>query len=236
MATKLNPLLCELHAHTTWSDGALSVRELIDLHGHAGFDVLAVTDHTSHAASDITEANFPDYLSELELEAARASILYGMLVIPGLELTHEEDDPDRSGHVVAVGLPSFVGVGAGLEPAVRESRAHGAALIAAHPYLPGEAATSTRRTAAFAADPEHWAPLVDRFELFNRDTLFPWVADAGVPVVANGDFHIPAHLSTWKTLLPCAKEERAVLEYLRSPRPAYLVNLGAPAEELRQAA
>ncbi|HWB22477.1 MAG TPA: PHP domain-containing protein [Gaiellaceae bacterium] len=235
MATKLNPLLCELHAHTTWSDGALSVRELVDLHGHAGFDVLAVTDHTAHAGN-VDETDFPDYLNELELEAARAQSLYGMLVIPGLELTHEEDDPSRSGHVVAVGLHAFVGVAAGLEAALRKARAHGAALIAAHPYLPGEAATSTRRTAAFAADPEHWAPLVDRFELFNRDTLFPWVAEAGLPVVANGDFHIPEHLSTWKTMLPCAKDERAVVEYLRSPRPAYLVNLGAPAEELRQAA
>ena len=46
MATKLAPLLCELHAHTTWSDGALSVRELADLYGRAGFDVLAVTDHS----------------------------------------------------------------------------------------------------------------------------------------------------------------------------------------------
>src|SRR5262245_61388562 len=34
------PLLSELHAHTTWSDGALTVAELVDLYGHAGFDVL----------------------------------------------------------------------------------------------------------------------------------------------------------------------------------------------------
>ena len=38
-------LLCELHAHTTWSDGELTIRELVDLHGRAGFDVLAITDH-----------------------------------------------------------------------------------------------------------------------------------------------------------------------------------------------
>jgi histidinol phosphatase-like PHP family hydrolase len=39
------PLLCELHAHTTWSDGALSLSELVDLYGGLGFDALAVTDH-----------------------------------------------------------------------------------------------------------------------------------------------------------------------------------------------
>jgi predicted metal-dependent phosphoesterase TrpH len=40
-----SPLLCELHAHTTFSDGALSPSELVDLYGSAGFDVLAITDH-----------------------------------------------------------------------------------------------------------------------------------------------------------------------------------------------
>jgi hypothetical protein len=33
MTTKQNPLLCELHAHTTWSDGALGVRDPCDLYG-----------------------------------------------------------------------------------------------------------------------------------------------------------------------------------------------------------
>ena len=45
MGTEL--LLCELHAHTTWSDGVLSIAELVDLYGTAGFDVLCVTDHTA---------------------------------------------------------------------------------------------------------------------------------------------------------------------------------------------
>src|SRR4029077_19269916 len=47
MASKPSPLLCELHSHTTWSDGELTVRELCDLYGRSGFDVLAVTDHTT---------------------------------------------------------------------------------------------------------------------------------------------------------------------------------------------
>ena len=27
-------LLCDFHVHTTWSDGRLSVREVVDLYGH----------------------------------------------------------------------------------------------------------------------------------------------------------------------------------------------------------
>jgi predicted metal-dependent phosphoesterase TrpH len=235
MATKLAPLLCELHAHTTWSDGALSVRELTDLYGRAGFDVLAVTDHSVPGAC-VQASIFGDYLADVEAEAERARRLYDMLVIPGLELTYDHDDPAQAGHAVAVGLREFVGVEDGLEPALRAARAHGAALVAAHPYTVEETATSSRGTGAFAAEPERWAPLVDRFELFNRETLFRWVADAGLPTVANGDFHVPAHLAGWKTLLPCPREEQAVVDYLRSPRPAFLVRLDRHSDELAEAA
>ena len=235
MATKLAPLLCELHAHTTWSDGSLTPRELCDLYGRAGFDVLAITDHTEPDGS-IQEHDFDAYLAEVAEEAERARRLYDLLVIPGLELTLENDDPLLAGHALALGLRSFVDVTDGLEPALRAARAHGAALVAAHPYLPDEAHTSSRRTAAFAADPDRWAPLVDRFELFNRDTLFGWVAAAKLPAVACGDFHILDHLATWKTLVPCPKEERAVLDYLQSPRPAFLVRLEREPGTLTQAA
>jgi hypothetical protein len=68
------------------------------------------------------------------------------------------------------------------------------------------------------------------------ETLFGWVAAAGLPAVANGDFHVLDHLSGWKTLLPCAKDERAVVDYLRSRRPAFLARLGHRAEPLPQAA
>ena len=89
MATKLAPLLCELHSHTLWSDGTLSVRELCDLYGRAGFDVLAVTDHTMPGCH-IQEGYFDEYLEELAAEGERARRLYDLLVIPGLELTHED--------------------------------------------------------------------------------------------------------------------------------------------------
>jgi predicted metal-dependent phosphoesterase TrpH len=236
MPTKQTPLLCELHAHTRWSDGALTPRELCDLYGQFGFDVLAITDHTVKGPGHVGEENFAAYLDAVEEEAERARRLYGMLVIPGLELTVENADPRRAGHAVAIGLRSFVGVDPGLEPALRAARAQGAALVAAHPYELEDALDSERRTAAFACDPALWAPLVDRFELFNRHTLFGWVARAGLPGVASGDFHRPEHLATWKTLLPCAKDEHAVIEYLRSTRPAYLVRLEPEVERPARAA
>jgi predicted metal-dependent phosphoesterase TrpH len=39
-------LLCDFHVHSNWSDGRLSLREVVDLYGKTGrFDVIAITDH-----------------------------------------------------------------------------------------------------------------------------------------------------------------------------------------------
>ena len=39
-------LLCDFHVHTRWSDGRLSIREVVDLYGQTQrFDVIAITDH-----------------------------------------------------------------------------------------------------------------------------------------------------------------------------------------------
>jgi predicted metal-dependent phosphoesterase TrpH len=232
MASRPSPLLCELHAHSTWSDGALALSELTDLYGRRGFDVLAVTDHAPRDRRWVHAGNHHEYLSAVRDEAQRARELYDLLLIPGLELTYDDPDPCRAGHAVAVGLRTYVDVSAGLESALADAREAGAALVAAHPYSPDQLAGATRGTAAFGARPE-LAELVDRFELFNRHTLFSWVAAAGHATVATGDFHRPEHLATWKTLLPCAKDEQSVVAYLRSARPAYLVRLE---DELRAAA
>jgi hypothetical protein len=262
MRRSLGPLLCELHAHTRWSDGALTVQELVDLHGRNGFDVLCVTDHVVRSDdpwryeegirfSSVDELSFPLYLAEVEREAERAWRTYGMLVIPGLELTFNDPEPVLAAHAVAVGLREFVSVDDGIAEAMRTARGAGAAIIAAHPNSAQDrrsasadspvAPTPERRsqlsnsrserannrsrlTERFSRD-AGLRELADRFELFNRTQLFGWVADAGLPAVASGDFHDPRHLAGWKTLVPSRHEEEAIVAYLRSPRPVYVTRL-----------
>src|SRR5581483_3178059 len=151
-----------------------------------------------------------------------------LLVVPGLELTYDDPDPARAAHAVAVGLDSFVDLDEGLDAALAAARSTGAALIAAHPYDPAVVREAKRPTFRWALEWRRLAPMVDRFELFNRGDCFHWVASVGLPAVASGDFHRREHLATWKTLLPAAKDEQAIVEYLRSSRPAYLVNLAKP--------
>src|SRR5262249_18407963 len=224
-------LLFELHAHTTWSDGDRGVRELVDLYGSAGFDVLAVTDHVVRLDDpylldgtnrSVEAGDFDAYLAEVEREAKRARELYGLLVIPGIELTLEDSDPAVAAHAVAVGLRTFIGLEDGLERALARARDEGAALVAAHPYTLDAAQRSPRCTARFAVEPEWAAGVVDRFELCNRHDFFPWVAEARLPVVANGDFHRFEHLATWKTVIDAEKTEAAVIDFLRSRRPVEL--------------
>ena len=236
MRRKIEPLLCELHAHTRWSDGALTVPELVDLYGRNGFDVLAVTDHVVRRddpclppdgpVCGVHGANHAYYLAELRAQAERARREYDLLLVPGLELTYNDPDPAAAAHAVAVGCRTFVGVDDGLDPALVQARAEGAALIAAHPYLQEAGGHSpARATTRFSREWRELRPLVDRWELFNRYELFGWVAERGLPAVANGDFHQPEHLHGWKTLLPCVKSEDAVVDYLRSARPAFLTRI-----------
>ena len=212
----------------------LRLPELVDLYGRNGFDVLAVTDHVLREddpfATDsrrcVHAANHGAYLDELADEAARAREEYDLLVLPGLELSFNAYDARRAGHALALGLREFVHVDAGLEPALERARDHGAALIAAHPSPPPTSSTvagrrRSRSSLACGRSSTASSSSTGTSSSAGSPTL-------GSPASRRGDFHRPEHLATWKTLLPCAKDERAIVEYLRSPAPAYLAPLTVP--------
>ena len=214
-------LLCELHAHSRWSDGDLALADVVDLYGRAGFDVLCMTDHVVRGAGMITAANHARYLADVRREAIRAERQYGMIVLPGLELTWDDADPARAAHAVAVGLDRFVGLGEGFDAAVETARDLGAAIIAAHPHGDRADTIPGRTTQRWRWDAD-LRSLAHRFELINRTQVFDWVAGEGLPAVANGDFHQPPHMATWKTVLPVGRDPAGVVAYLRSPAPAMI--------------
>ncbi len=234
MRVRVSALLCELHAHTTWSDGELSLPELIDLYGAAGFDVLCVTDHVlrrddpwpaSHGRPCVNAENFDAYLREIERERARAFATFGMLLLPGLELTYNDPDPDRACHAVAVGIEKLVSMDDGPAAAMEEARSSGAAIVVAHPHELGLVSAARSPTRYFA---RHWRELrglFDRVELFNGRQLFSWVAEKGLPPVACGDLHRAEQFPGWTTLVPCEHDREALVDYLRSPRPVFLTCL-----------
>src|SRR5882724_4225286 len=118
-------LLCDFHVHTTWSDGRLSIREVVDLYGQTKrFDVIAITDHilmkrdllsrVGRLASlglksfSVTEERFADYMADVAAEAKRAKRLYDLLVIPGAEITQNHIRSKKNSHIVALNLSAFI--------------------------------------------------------------------------------------------------------------------------------
>ena len=126
-------LLCDFHIHTTWSDGSVDLPEVVDIYGQAGFDVISITDHVYNSDSTIgswaerlnktiAEENFPNYMEALGREAERASTRYGMLLIPGVEITKNYLSEEKSAHVLPLDLKRYVSADLGWEEIFREAR------------------------------------------------------------------------------------------------------------------
>src|SRR5258705_8687243 len=194
-------LLCELHAHPTWSDGYLTLPELVDLYGRSGFDVLCTTDHAVRlddpSPGAVDSWTWPAYTAAVRTEAERALDEYGLLLIPGLELSDNHADPDLSAHVLAVGLEAFVSVDGGIVTALEAANRQGAALIAAHSYSDRDS-TPLRATRRVWRERELFRDLIHRYELFNRNETFAWVAAEELPAVATGDVHSAEHRASCK--------------------------------------
>ena len=225
-------LLCDFHVHTQWSDGRLSVREVVDLYGRTGrFDVIAITDHIlmkrdllGRAARlatlgrrhfSVTEDRFDAYLADIAAEGRRAQKLYGMLVLPGAEVTQNHIRSKKNSHIVALNIQQFISADQPAENILREIRAQSALSIACHPHH----RTTTRLEIGTCYLWEHrkrLAELVDVWEAANRDDLFSVTSLKHYPYVANSDFHKPKHLYSWKTLLRCEKKWEAIASTLRA--------------------
>jgi hypothetical protein len=225
-------LLCDFHVHTRWSDGRLSVREVIDLYGKTRhFDVIAITDHIlmerdllarvgrlaslGYRSYSVTEDRFSAYLDEIESEGVRAKRLYGMLVVPCAEITQNHIRSRKNSHIVGLNLKKWVSADQTAEKILQEIRRQGALSIACHPHH-----RTTRRveigTCYLWDHRKRVAGLVDVWEAANRDDLFSVTSLKHYPYVANSDFHKPKHLYSWKTLVRCAKSWDAIADALRS--------------------
>jgi hypothetical protein len=225
-------LLCDFHVHTTWSDGRLSIREVVDLYGQTQrFDVIAITDHilmqrdllaragrfASLGSRDfsVTAERFDEYLEEIAAEGRRAMRLYGLLVIPGAEVTQNSLRSKNNSHIVALNIREFISADQPAEDILHAIRRQGALSVACHPHH-----RTTRRveigTCYLWDHRKKVVDLVDVWEAANRDDLFSVTSLKHYPYVANSDFHKPKHLYSWKTLLRCAKQWEAIAQTLRS--------------------
>ena len=225
-------LLCDFHVHTTWSDGRMSLRDVVDLYGQTGrFDVIAITDHIlmerdlfkragrlmtlGRKHFSVTKDRFDDYLAEIAFEARRARRMYDLLVIPGAEITQNHFRSRKNSHIIALNIKEWISADQPAREILEEIRRQGAFSIACHPHH-----RTTRRieisTCFLWDNRKKLVDLVDVWEAANRDDLFSVTSLKHYPYVANSDFHKEKHLYSWKTLLRCKKDWDAIAATLRA--------------------
>lgn len=217
-------LLADFHIHTTWSDGTLSVREVVDLFGRSGHDVIAITDHIVNTDSligkighrlslSVTRETWDAYRTEVDRQAAYARDTYGMVVLAGCELTRNALTGNKSAHALALGLDSFVSADGGVEEMLSRAREARAVTVACHP---NEQSGWFENTYYLWKRRREVGGLIDLWEVACRWDLFPPVSKARLAFLGNSDFHSPNHLYAWKTLVDCEKSEAAVFAALRN--------------------
>lgn len=215
--------LADLHVHSSFSDGALSIAELVDLYGQRGFGAIAITDHVceqktflgkaaKYLEKTLTPESFPLYMDELLAQSERALREYGMVVIPGLELTKNSFFHHRSAHILGLGIREWMP--ADLDPLqiARRIREQGGCAIAAHPVPTRKYEAQTfylwnRR--------EEFRHEFDAWEVASGKVWFSEVEEAGLPMIASSDLHHPNQLSSWKTIFRCARVESDILLAIR---------------------
>lgn len=218
--------LTDLHIHSHYSDGKLTIPEIVDLYGKRKFKIIAITDHLCEEESflgkasnflekTLTKETFSSYLKEIEREAKRAMDTYGMLVLPGVEFTKNSLFFKRSAHVLALGIKEYVPADKTIFELLEEIKKQGAVSIAAHPV-------STRvvehQTFHLWDNRENLRDKFDAWEVASGPHFFDEVFESGLPLIANSDFHHPKQINSWKTMIDCELSFESMAQAIREQR------------------
>jgi len=217
-------LLCDFHIHTKYSDGSVELRRAVDLFGQAGFDVIAITDHVVNGDNSfgkianrfnfsIKEDNFKTYMASIQEEAARALDKYGMLIIPGVEISKNYISSDKSAHILIIDIKEFIPASWSYEKIFLAAKEQDALIVACHPHY--AAGITFRDTLFLWNNREKYAKYIDAWEIANRDDVFNVISLKKYPYIANSDFHKARHIYSWKTLLNCDKNISSVKQCIR---------------------
>jgi processive 1,2-diacylglycerol beta-glucosyltransferase len=217
-------LLCDFHIHSNYSDGKLSVPEIIDFYGEHGFDCICITDHLADPKRLIGKlselANFTlgqeqieEYFAVIERERQRAWRRYKMLVLTGIEFNKDGYTRKTSAHLLGIDLKAPIGASLEIPELIAQIHAQGGLAVASHPHI--MKSEWGKNTLYFWENQEKYAPLLDAWEIANRNNIFNDVGLKRLPFIANSDFHKPKHIYSWKTLIYCEKNAEAIKDCVR---------------------
>lgn len=204
-------LKADLHIHSNFSDGALSVAEIVDLYGQKGFDVIAITDHLAETNNligkvtrslnySLSEEKFKEYLSDVKIQKIRALEQYGMNLIFGYEITKNSFINHRSCHLLILGVEEYISPDLDVPDILTAAKNAGGLTIAAHPFHTGD---FEFQTFYLWSRRESLKGLIDAWEVTYRKKVSSDVMYSGLPLIASSDFHRVDHMTSWKTVLYC---------------------------------
>jgi len=217
-------LLCDFHIHTNYSDGKLSLPEVVDFYGQRGFDCICITDHLADPRRLIGKlaglSNFTlgkdqleEYFDVCERERQRAWRKYDMLVMTGIEFNKDGYTKKTSAHLLGIDLKTPVSAALDLPETIAQIHSQEGLAVASHPHL--MKSEWGKNTLYLWENLDRFAPLIDAWEIANRNNIFTPIGLKRLSFLANSDFHKPKHIYSWKTLLHCEKEASAVKECIR---------------------
>ena len=218
--------LADFHVHSTFSDGKLTIPQLVDLYGKHGFGCIAITDHlceeqtalgkaAAYIGCSLTPATVPIYLEIIRSEAVCAWELYRMVLLPGFELTKNTLSNHRSSHIVGLGISEYIAADGDVLDLTRSIRAQGGLAIAAHPVWTRRV---EKQTYYLWDNREELRKEFDAWEVASGAFLFDEVARSALPKIASSDLHLPRQLTAWKTVLHCERHPQAILDAIRTQR------------------
>lgn len=182
-------MLYDFHTHTFLSDGSLSAMELIRRACVAGYGAIGITDH-------VGPGSLARVLSEIKQDCALARAHWGIMAIPGVELTHIPPAaiPELARRAKELGASLVVVHGETLsEPVIRGTNLAAVQCryvdILAHPgALSAEEATSASKNGVFIEITTRKSHRQSNAEIAKATIL------AGALVLVNSDAHDPEDL------------------------------------------
>ncbi len=217
-------LLCDFHIHTNYSDGRLTLPEVIDFYGRRGFDCICITDHVTDPRRligrfsellnfTVAPHQLDEYFDSIEQERKRAWRKYNMLVMTGLEFNKEGFTKKTSGHLLGIDLKAPIPASLDFVETIALIHGQSGLAVAAHPHV--MKSEWGKNTLFLWENQEVFAPIIDAWEIANRNNIFTPVGLKRLAYLANSDFHKPKHIYSWKTLLQCEKDPEAIKECIR---------------------
>jgi len=193
-------LAVELHTHSVLSyDGRDSVEKLLQQAAAIGLDALAVTDHDEIDGS---------------LEAVERAPEYGLVGIPGMEVTCE------AGHVLGIGVEELIPAGLTFRETIDRIHAQGGIAIVPHPF-------QEFRSGVLAKISREELTAADAIEVFNSRLLTGranrqaerFARRNDMPMTAGSDAHIFQMVGRGVTHVKTDERDvTAIIEAIRAGR------------------